>query len=149
VLQRTTLTPPLSHPESSTAPAQVAHWLPYFLILMALTSAVACAFVWQANIIRDIQRDTYAMGGSITALERDNARLMMELAVFDSPAAIERESARLGLVPEISTVVHVAPEYPASPVEAAGIARLPARLAGWVTDLARRAGLGGNPAPGP
>jgi hypothetical protein len=149
VLQRTTLTPPLSPPETTLAPAQVARWLPYFLILVVLTSAVACAIVWQANTIKQIQRDTYQLRLDAERLERANARLMMELAVSDTPATVEREAARLGLAPQNTTVVHVAPSYWAAPAETAGMLHLPGPLAGWINKMAQRAGLGGMLPPSP
>ncbi len=121
MLQRTTqpggrlLTPPMSQPENpaagQVAPAQTASWLRYYLILIALVSVIACTFIWQANDTQNIRHETNSLGYEAERLEEENSRLMVELALLDSPANIEREAARLGIAIEQAPRVTVTPAY--------------------------------------
>jgi cell division protein FtsB len=124
------------------APAQVASWLQNFLILMAVISAIACAFVWQANAIADVQARTFSLRQQAVSIEQENARLMVQLATLDSPANVEREAARLGLVytrpPEIRVYAALAP-VPADNHQPAS--QVPDPLASLANDVARLTGL--------
>ena len=147
---RLRLAPPLSQPDSldagQLAPAQMASWLRNFLIVIALVGIVACAFVWQANDIADIQFETAGLRQESARLERENVRLMVELAALDSPANIEAEAARLGGALEkppsisVTPVERIAAEQPASKSQPQqkGHAAIPEQLTGWANRLAQR-----------
>ncbi len=144
MLQRTTLTPPMSQPESpaagQTAPAQTASWLRYYLILMALVSVIACTFIWQANDTQNIRRETISLGYEAERLEEENSRLMVELAQLDSPANIEREAARLGIAGEQAPRVAVTPvQFVLKPARQPNrYGAIPEQVAGWARRLAQR-----------
>ena len=142
-LRRTTLGPPMSRPEDAltnqSAPPQVASWLQYFLILMAVISAIACAFVWQANAIADVQTTTFNLRQQAVSLEQENARLMVELAGLDSPANVEREAARLGLIYTRAPEIHVYTAFAPEPATSNHEARIPDQLASWANSVARHA----------
>jgi hypothetical protein len=144
MLQRTTLTPPMSQPENPAAgqatSAQTASWLRYYLILIALVSIIACTFIWQANDIQNIQRETSRLGGDALRLEEDNSRLMVELAQLDSPANIEREAARLGIALDHAPKVMVTPaQFMLKPATQQNrYAAIPEQVAGWALRLAQR-----------
>jgi len=147
MLQRSALKPPMSQsedaPTNAGEPAQVTSWIQHFLILMVLISAIACAFVWQANAIADTQYETLTLRREAVSLEQENARLMVRLAALNSPANVEREAARMGLSTAKAPAIHVYPVFARMQHNAPGMTstRVQDQLVSLVHRAARRSGL--------
>ncbi len=69
-----------------------------FLIFLTVISGLICLYVWQAHEISVIRAETREMLTAADALERANVGLMLEYAGWVSPAYIEMQSNRMGLV---------------------------------------------------
>jgi hypothetical protein len=120
----------------------MASWLRNFLIVIALVGIVACTFVWQANDIAKIRYETASLRQESARRERENVRLMVELAALDSPANIEAEAERLGIALEkppsvsVTPVERVAAGQPAPKQKRH--AAIPEQITGWADRLAQR-----------
>ena len=121
-----------------------------FLLVLVLTCAATCVYLWQTSTISDSTTAVGDMQAELRDLERSNVTLMLQVAQWNSPPYIEQEARKQGMAPgQVPQFVQVPLEIdpmavnePEAPLQAAVLERITSRLSDLAQSLGQPSTLG-------
>jgi cell division protein FtsL len=108
-------------------------WLLQLTLIAVMVSLMACIYLWQSSELRDIQEDTRITELKLSALERQNVSLMLQVAQWNRPAYIEEKARRQGMAPaEVFLVMRVPQPMQAPSASRSDASRVASRWQQWI-----------------
>jgi hypothetical protein len=94
-----------------------AAWLPKLVVLLVAGCVMTSLYLWQASVISTMRTKAMQLDYEAAGLERENVRLVTQLAQWIAPSYIDGKSAALGLL-DASAPLRVHVTQPPAPAEA-------------------------------
>lgn len=69
-----------------------------YVVIVALLTAIGCAYLWQVNSLSTMYDNTHALQHESYQLEAENVILAEQLAQWSAPAYVDKRSTKNGFV---------------------------------------------------